>query len=144
MNYDLFLQRLAQTMGLGDALSLIRDRQLTYSLVDHWQQGEFHHDILIELTDATGEAPPFLIIATNCNGGVKEVLAFSRKPDRWALWNYRCPENPEFDGELSGLQGEFRTTHWFDPCLLLTPDARSELKPEARERCRGGGWKMRS
>ncbi len=33
-----------------------------------------------------------------------------------------------------------RTPHWFDPCELLTPDTRSELRPEFRRRQRGGGW----
>lgn len=44
-------------------------------------------------------------------------------------------------------QGEFvartTTTHFFDPCLLLLPDARSEIRPEFRERMRGGGWQLK-
>jgi hypothetical protein len=35
---------------------------------------------------------------------------------------------------------EARTVHWFEPCALLGPDARSELRPEFRERQEGGGW----
>jgi len=33
--------------------------------------------------------------------------------------------------------------HWFDPCALLTEDARSEYRPEFRERQEGGGWKAK-
>jgi hypothetical protein len=81
-----------------------------------------------------------LVVATNCNGGVKEVLCFDHVPERFALWHARCPENPEFVGELSPLLGEVRTLHWFDPCVLLDAQARSELKPECRKRQRGGGY----
>jgi hypothetical protein len=35
------------------------------------------------------------------------------------------------------------TEHWFDPCELLAPDARSELREEFRERQCGGGWMLR-
>ena len=31
---------------------------------------------------------------------------------------------------------------WFDPCELLRPDARSELRPEYRTRQQGGGWEQ--
>ena len=84
-----------------------------------------------------------LVIATNCNGGVKEVLAFNDVPDRYALWHHRCPDEPEFQGTLIPILGSTRTNHWFDPCALLTNDARSELKPEFRKRQRGGGWEPR-
>ena len=36
-----------------------------------------------------------------------------------------------------------RTLHWFDPTELLDENARSELKPEYRDRQSGGGWKLR-
>jgi len=39
---------------------------------------------------------------------------------------------------------EARTPHWFNPCELLLPTARSELRPEFREREVGGGWRMKS
>jgi hypothetical protein len=32
--------------------------------------------------------------------------------------------------------------HWFDPCELLSHDARSELRPEFRRRQEGGGWAL--
>ena len=34
-------------------------------------------------------------------------------------------------------------SHWFDPCALLTNDARSEYRPEFRERQPGGGWQLK-
>jgi hypothetical protein len=83
-------------------------------------------------------------VAANCNGGVKEVLSFSEFPDRGALWHWRCPHVKEFSGTLPPILDRATTPHWFEPCELLTADARSELKPEFRERDTGGGWKMAS
>ena len=79
-------------------------------------------------------------MATNCNGGVKELLSYDSVPGRSALWHSRCPENPEFSGDAPPLLASARTTHWFDPCNLLLPDARSEFREEYRERQPGGGW----
>ena len=107
----------------------------------HWKQGEFHHDHVVELNNAPEEMPGnILVISTNCNGGVKEIICLNEIPERWALWNHRCPENSEFEGELSEILDIIRTHHWYDPCSLLTPDARSEYKPDHRRRQRGGGW----
>ena len=80
------------------------------------------------------------MISTNCNGGVKEVLCFAEVPSLAALWHVRCPDNPEFAGVLPPLLAGVKTAHWFDPCELLTDDARSEYRPEHRERQCGGGW----
>ena len=100
---------------------------------------------MIALPERTSKSayPNVLVIATNCNGGVKEILAFDRVPDRDALWHHRCPHQPEFGGELVPLLASARTTHWFDPCVLLADNARSELKAEFRKRQRGGGWEPR-
>ena len=84
-----------------------------------------------------------LVVATNCNGGVKEVLSFGTPPREDALWHHRCPTSSEFSGELPPLLGQARTVHWFDPCALLTDDARSEYRPEFRERQAGGGWQLK-
>ncbi len=121
---------LAKAMVLGALLEKLGG----YELVDHWTQGEFHHDVVVR---AHGRV---YVIATNCNGGVKEVLAFDELPDRWALWRHRCPTNPEFSGVLPPIRARAITDHWFDPCALLVEDARSELLPEHRKRQRGGGW----
>jgi hypothetical protein len=83
-----------------------------------------------------------LVVATNCNGGVKEVLWFAEVPDRAALWHARCPSMPEFAGELAPILGRAETEHWFDPCELLGPNARSELRAEHRKRQDGGGWEQ--
>ena len=82
-------------------------------------------------------------MATNCNGGVKEVLCFGSAPAQSALWRHRCPGNPEFEGELPPILEQAQTLHWFDPCELLRPDARSEYREEHRERQAGGGWRPR-
>jgi hypothetical protein len=84
---------------------------------------------------AAGELPGrVLVVATNCNGGIKEVLCFAALPDRGALWHHRCPDAPDFDGELDPVLARAVTEHWFDPCELLAADARSELRPEYRRK----------
>jgi hypothetical protein len=89
-----------------------------------------------------GVPGPILIVATNCNGGVKEVLCFLEVPDRYALRHRRCPDSPELSGELTEPLATSRTVHWFDPSDLLKSDARNEYRPEFRERQQGGGWEM--
>ena len=131
------LQQLADLLVLGALLDDLRARHGLYELIDHWKQGEFHHDVVVRLPDDV-----VLVIATNCNGGVKEVLAFESVPARWALWHWRCPHVADFSGDLPGMLGRAVTHHWFDPCDLLRPDARSELRDEHRERQRGGGWQL--
>lgn len=128
-------------MTLNALLDALRTHHGWFDLVAHFQQGEFHHDVVLRLRDEARELPgSVLVVATNCNGGIKEVLCFSEVPDRWALWKHRCPSNPDFEGDIPPLLGMARTHHWFDPCELLEPDARSELRPEHRRRQRGGGW----
>jgi hypothetical protein len=136
---------LANHLGLGDLLADLRQSFGGYELVDHWQQGEFHHDLVLRVALADGALPgPVLVVATNCNGGVKEVLCFGALPERGALWHSRCPDSPEFAGALPPLLAQSRTVHWFDPCALLGPEARSEYRPEHRERQPGGGWRPKA
>ena len=137
------VEDLAANLGLGSLLSHLRTRLGGYQILDHWQQGEFHHDLLLKVDPSEGLPGPVLVVATNCNGGVKEVLCFGRTPARGALWRHRCPDNPEFHGDLPPILARAQTVHWFDPCELLQPDARSEYKPEHRERQPGGGWQPR-
>jgi hypothetical protein len=135
---------LAASMVLGALLERVRERWGNYELVDHWQQGEFHHDTVMRVTGPKGDLPgAILVVATNCNGGVKEVLCFADVPQRVALWHARCPENPEFSGALPVLFASAKTAHWFDPCELLHANARSEYRAEYRERQSGGGWLQR-
>ncbi|MDD9940861.1 MAG: hypothetical protein OXU20_07495 [Myxococcales bacterium] len=141
---DGYLESLANHLVLGDLLAELARRHGGWDLVAHWKQGEFHHDVVVRLPSKDGEAhPAVLVVATNCNGGVKEVLAFHEVPDRYALWHHRCPDEPEFRGQSIPILASTRTDHWFDPCVLLAEDARSELKPEFRRRQRGGGWEPR-
>ena len=135
------LEQLSAALMLGGLLEDVRQRFGGYELVDHWQQGEFHHDVLLRIAGAAPQlGGEFLVVATNCNGGVKEVLAFAASPSRLALWHFRCPENPEFSGALPPLLAAAVTEHWFNPCELLTQHARSEYRSEFRERQCGGGW----
>jgi hypothetical protein len=135
---------LAEHLMLGTLLAEVRQRWSAYELLDHWQQGEFHHDVVLRVPSATHDlGGDVLVVATNCNGGVKEVLCFEQVPDRTALWHFRCPDSPEFQGEVPPMLASARTEHWFNPCVLLHPDARSELREEYRERQCGGGWMPR-
>jgi hypothetical protein len=134
------LQALAGEMVLGGLLGRLGADHGGFELLDHWTQGEFHHDVVLRVKDPKSLPGPILVVATNCNGGIKEVLAFATIPDRWALWHHRCPTNPEFTGALTTILARATTLHWFDPCELLTEDARSELLPEHRTRQPGGGW----
>ena len=136
------VQRLADTLVLGSLLEQLRASCGPYELLDHWQQGEFHHDVLMRVQHQAELPGRVLVVATNCNGGVKEVLCFDEPPARAALWHFRCPDAPEFSGDLPELRARATTPHWFNPCELLAADARSELKAEHRQRQRGGGWEM--
>jgi hypothetical protein len=138
---------LARFLVLGALLDEVQRRFGGYDLVAHWTQGEFHHDVVLRLPEsaASVRSRRVLVVATNCNGGVKEVLAFSDVPDRRALWHHRCPASLEFGelrGELGAILGRAVTEHWFDPCELLVTTARSELRPEFRRRQEGGGWEQ--
>jgi len=137
------LQALSDQLALGSLLSELTRRFGTYDLLDHWQQGEFHHDGVVRVPAGDALPGPILIIATNCNGGVKEILCFATIPERGALWHHRCPVSVEFSGELPPVLEAVRTVHWFDPCELLRDDARSEYREEFRERQSGGGWTLK-
>lgn len=136
------VDRLARSLVLGALLDELTVRFGGYELVSHWTQGEFHHDVVLRLPDAAERELPgrVLVIATNCNGGIKEVLSFAEVPGRRALWHHRCPDVHDFDGELAPILARAVTEHWFDPCELLAANARSELRPEYRRRQEGGGW----
>jgi hypothetical protein len=131
---------LAAELSLGALLERLAREHGGYELAAHWQQGEFHHDVVVRVRERGALPGDVVVVATNCNGGVKEVLVFDDVPDRWALWHHRCPENPEFAGTLGTILAREVTAHWFDPCVLLAGDARSELLAAHRTRQRGGGW----
>jgi len=129
------VEELAGTLALGTLLERLTERYGEYELVAHWKQGEFHHDVVVRLVGEPRDLPGrVLVVATNCNGGVKEVSVFAETPQREALWRERCPASEEFGGELPPLLARARTHHWFDPCELLGEGARSELRQK------GGGW----
>jgi hypothetical protein len=132
---------LASCLLLGALIERVSERWGSFALLDHWQQGEFHHDLVLRIAIPHAGLPgPVLVVATNCNGGIKEVLCFADVPQRGALWHFRCPSNAEFAGTLPPVLAASVTEHWFDPCELLTPDTRSEYRAEFRERQGGGGW----
>jgi hypothetical protein len=132
----------ASQLVLGDLLETVRVSCAGYNLLHHHTQGEFHHDLVLRVEEPRSLPGPFLVVSTNCNGGVKEVLCTAREPDVLGVWRWRCPDNPEFAGEVPDILGIARTVHFFDPCELLSDDARSELREEHRERQPGGGWRM--
>lgn len=134
------LHQLASHLALGSLLEALGREHRGYDLIAHWKQGEFHHDVVLRVHRQAELPGAVLVVATNCNGGVKEVLCFAEPPERYALWHARCPGNPEFEGELGPVLAEARTLHWFDPCALLEANARSEMRPECRRRQRGGGF----
>jgi hypothetical protein len=134
-----YLDMLSESLVLGDLLTQLVKRYGTFELVAHWMQGEFHHDVVLRMPENTGD-PRILVVSTNCNAGVKELLAFDDVPSREALWQFRLGER---NGASIGLRDCARTLHWFDPGELLGENARSELKPEYRSRQSGGGWKLR-
>ena len=70
-------------------------------------------------------------------------MSFDTPPAEGALCASPLPDRAEFSGELPPLLGQARTVHWFEPCALLTDDARSEYRPEVRERQEGGGWQLK-
>lgn len=135
------LEALLDALGPRTLFEALRDRFGPCELLSHWKQGEFHHDLIFRLpTDTRATLGPVLAVSTNCNGGVKELLSLADAPARWALWHDRCPDNPAFEGRIPPVLARARTMHFFDPCLLLEPDARSELREDSRQRQRGGGW----
>ncbi|MBN8614792.1 MAG: hypothetical protein J0L92_29605 [Deltaproteobacteria bacterium] len=138
------LDRLAASHSLGDLLEVLRAGFGGYELLSHHAQGEFHHDVVLRVKQARALPSEWLVVSTNCNGGVKEVVATRELADPVGLWRWRCPDNAEFDAPLPEVLGFARTHHHFDPCELLVTDARSELREEHRERQRGGGWKCRT
>src|SRR5689334_21556250 len=71
--------------GLGPFLDAVRKDAGGYDVIDHWQQGEFHHDLVLRLPASVKLPGNVLVIATNCNAGIKEVLFFAEVPERWAL-----------------------------------------------------------
>jgi hypothetical protein len=142
---ETLVQQLASERVLGALLEFVRQNWGAFDLLLHHQQGEFHHDVVVRIPNARPRLPgQYLVISTNCNGGVKEVLCFDEPVEPSALWHSRCPDNPEFSGTLPTVLAFARTEHWFDPCELLAANARSELKPEFRDRQAGGGWCKKS
>jgi len=126
---------LARCLVLGTLLDDVTTRFGGYELVAHWTQGEFHHDVVLRLPELAAEELPgrVLVVATNCNGGVKEVLCFRDVPDRRALWHHRCPGIDAFDGDLAPVLARATTEHWFDPCELLAIDPGASSDPSTAD-----------
>ena len=96
------IEVLARNLGLGSLLAELTEKFGGYEILEHWQRGEFHHDLMLQV-ETKGKLPgPVLVVATNCNGGVKEILCLATPPREEALWHDRCPLSPEFSGELPG------------------------------------------
>lgn len=86
------VERLAEERMLGALLDAVRRGWGGYDLLVHHQQGEFHHDVVVRVPDAKPRLPgQYLVISTNCNGGVKEVLCFDEPVEPAALWHLPLP-----------------------------------------------------
>ena len=131
------LEIFKEVYSLAGAMQRIAQQWPDHRVCSHWTQGEFHHDVAIDVDHQC------LIISTNCNGGVKEVLLLEQTPTQEQLWHWRCPDNPDFLGDPIQVVEHLKTEAWHDPCEVLVPDARSELRPEFRRRQKGGGWEMK-
>jgi hypothetical protein len=108
----------ADHLVLGDVLNALKRDFGGFEIIDHWSQGELHHDLVVRL--ATGDlGGEILVISTNCNGGVKELITLDDVPDQSALWHWRCPALPQFQGTLDDIRGVARTIHWSEPSRLL-------------------------
>ena len=77
-------------MVLGSLLERLNLDYGGYELLAHHTQGEFHHDVVLRVQSMQGVpgmhgegALPgeILVVSTNCNGGIKEVLVFEAEPD---------------------------------------------------------------
>ncbi len=134
------VKRLADRLVLGDLLTELHQMIGPSRPIAVWKQSCSHSDVVVQL-DHRKELPgSVLVIAIDCDRGVKEVLCFDEIPDRWALWHWRCPTNPEFEGEIPPLLDYEKTQHWFDPNEICDDDSYCELRPEFRQRQRGGGF----
>src|SRR3989338_8560547 len=134
------LKRLAANFALGDLLQDLHRTIGPSRPVTVWKQTCSHSDVVIRVHDRKDLPGHILVIAIDCNGGVKEVLCFDEVPDRWALWHWRCPSNPEFKGDIPPLLDSARTQHWFDPNEICDDNSYCELRPEFRQRQRCGGF----
>jgi len=110
------LDAIAARLTLGDLLETVRSMYGGYDLVRHHTQGEFHHDVVLRVAEPRSLPGAFLVVSTNCNGGVKEVLCMAREPDVMGVWRWRCPDNADFGGEVPEILAVARTVHFFDPC----------------------------
>ncbi|MFN3199777.1 MAG: hypothetical protein ACE366_15345 [Bradymonadia bacterium] len=89
-------------------------------LVAHWQQGHLHHDMVFHVTPPHPGLPSdILVVSTDDRGMVKEMMSLASMPKRQALWHARCPNDPDFDGDLPQVLDEVKTMHWVDPKRII-------------------------
>lgn len=128
------VRSLANILVLGSLLDALESQHGGFDLLAHWIEGEFHHDLVVKVNERWDLPGEFLIVSTNCNGGVKEVICTDAMPTHGGLWRMRCPEKSELDGEIPKVLDRATTVHWFEPSELFRPDVRSELRPEFRKK----------
>jgi hypothetical protein len=61
------LTSLAGELSLGGILGRLATRG-GWTMIDHFTQGEFHHDVVVRASDPELPAA-VLVVSTNCNGG---------------------------------------------------------------------------
>jgi hypothetical protein len=128
------VEYLARKLALGPLLDELRVHCGGFRLVDYWQQGEYHHDIVLAVNRKGPLPGSVLVVSTNCSAAVKEVLCFDAAPTRGALWHSRCPRHPRFTGDLPPLLAAARTRRWVDPCTLLDGDGRGPAMYDLTDR----------
>ena len=52
------VKALAETLSLGAVLDRLRDHHSGYDLIEHWTQGEFHHDVVLRVNALNGLPGP--------------------------------------------------------------------------------------
>ena len=53
------IEALARNLGLGALLSELTNTFDGYEILDHWQRGEFHHDLLLRVDPKNSCPAPF-------------------------------------------------------------------------------------
>jgi len=95
----------ADALSLHEALAVLETHAPDHRLLEVWRDGEYHYDLVFAVSDF------FLVVAANCNGGVKEALLLDARPGRDLI---RCVRR---DGPLRALTvlSHERTVHFVPP-----------------------------
>ena len=71
---------MANALSTGALFDLLKNECGGFDFLHHWQQGEFHQDLVLSVKEQHGLPGPILVVSTNSNAGVKEVLCLDQVP----------------------------------------------------------------